>query len=205
MPKSTFYRISEEKRNRILDAAKHEFLSVPYNEVSINRIIKQAQIPRGSFYQYFDGKDDLLHFVLEENKNNLFQILTEEIEKADGDLFKGIEKQIDRIVHFVCHDNSGKVRMLFSEPWIFERIWMAVMRENTCDGSLSNKFIDKIDCSLLDVENEEELVLLVSILEAVFKDSIGKILLNGDQLDEVKARQMISAKVHTLKRHYSKK
>ena len=71
MPKSTFYRISEEKRNRILTAARNEFLSVPYSEVSINKIIKEAKIPRGSFYQYFEDKEDLFYFMLQEHKNFL--------------------------------------------------------------------------------------------------------------------------------------
>ena len=205
MPKSTFYRISEEKQNRIMNAARKEFLSVPYSEVSINRIIKEAEIPRGSFYQYFDGKEDLFYFVLEENKNNLFRILIREIEKTDGDIFKGIENQIDRLVEFIYHDNSGKVRMLFSEPWIFETIWMAVMKEKTCEGSVSNSLISKIDCSLLDIDSEEELLLLISILAAVLKDSIGKIGVCSDRMDEAAAKDMIRAKIHTLKCHYSKK
>lgn len=205
MPKSTFYRISEEKQNRIMNAARNEFLSVPYSEVSINRIIKEAEIPRGSFYQYFDGKEDLFYFVLQENKNSLLRTVTREIEKTDGDIFKGIENHIDRLVEFIYYDNSGKVRMLFSEPWIFETIWMAVMKEKTCEGSVSNSLISKIDCSLLDIDSEEELMLLVSILAAVLKDSIGKIFVCSDQIDEAVAKDMIRAKIHTLKCHYSKK
>lgn len=35
-----------------------------FSEASINRIVKAAQIPRGSFYQYFDGKEDLFSYVI---------------------------------------------------------------------------------------------------------------------------------------------
>ena len=71
MPKKTFYNLPEEKRKKILDAACSEFLRVPYEEVSINQIIKIAQIPRGSFYQYFDDKDDLFDYFIHIYKEKL--------------------------------------------------------------------------------------------------------------------------------------
>lgn len=204
MPKGTFYRIPEEKQKRILDAARQQFLSVPYREVSINKIIKQAEIPRGSFYQYFEDKEDLFRFVLQESKNNLFGILAEEIEKSNGDIFQCMENHVDRIVEIVYHDESGKMQMLFSESWIFETILMAVINEKECDGETSLSLLDKIDRSILDVEDEEELALMVSILSAVARDSIGKIFLHKD-MDEMQAKRMFKAKVRTLKKHYSRK
>lgn len=59
MPTQTFFDLSEEKRNRILSAARKVFVSVPYEKVTIQSIIEAADIPRGSFYQYFADKDDL--------------------------------------------------------------------------------------------------------------------------------------------------
>lgn len=51
MPKDTFFRLPDDKRNRILKGAKKEFYNCTFSEASINRIIKDAEIPRGSFYQ----------------------------------------------------------------------------------------------------------------------------------------------------------
>ena len=49
MPKDTFFRLPDDKRNRILKGAKKEFYNCTFSEASINRIIKDAEIPRGSF------------------------------------------------------------------------------------------------------------------------------------------------------------
>ena len=65
--------------------------------------------------------------------------------------------------------------------------------------------IDKIDRSFLDVEDEAELILLVSILGVVIRESIGKLFLHSEKVNPEKAKEMIHAKVGTLKRHYSKK
>ena len=64
MPSATFFNLPGEKRRRLLDAAWEEMTAVSFDKVSINRIIQDAGIPRGSFYQYFTDKLDLFRFLL---------------------------------------------------------------------------------------------------------------------------------------------
>ncbi len=64
MAKPTFYNLPEEKRLRITSAARCEFASVGYDLASIQTIIGNANIPRGSFYQYFEDKRDLFLTIL---------------------------------------------------------------------------------------------------------------------------------------------
>ena len=66
MPRDTFFNLPEPKRKAVFDAAVSEFSLHMFSEASINRIVKAAQIPRGSFYQYFDGKEDLFSYVITE-------------------------------------------------------------------------------------------------------------------------------------------
>ena len=56
---ATFERLPEEKKDRILQSARAVFIRYPYEKTSINRILAEAEIPKGSFYQYFDDKSDL--------------------------------------------------------------------------------------------------------------------------------------------------
>jgi len=66
MPTNTFNNLSEEKQKRIFNAAVREFAARRFREASINQIVKDALIPRGSFYQYFEDKEDLYLYVLAE-------------------------------------------------------------------------------------------------------------------------------------------
>lgn len=59
MPKETFLNLSEEKRRRFIEAALREFSQHNFENASINRIIKNLSIARGSVYQYFNDKLDL--------------------------------------------------------------------------------------------------------------------------------------------------
>ena len=60
MPKETFLKLPEEKKDKIIKAAKKEFARVPFEQTSIKNIVEDADIARGSFYQYFESKEDLL-------------------------------------------------------------------------------------------------------------------------------------------------
>ena len=64
MPKETFYHLKEEKKQKIIQAIENEFCRVPFAEASINRIIEEAKIPRGSFYQYFEDKEDAITLLM---------------------------------------------------------------------------------------------------------------------------------------------
>lgn len=69
MPNTTFFNLNEEKRNRIIDSAIKEFENTPFNQAKLSNIIRNAKIPRGSFYQYFDDKTDLYTYIFEIIKN----------------------------------------------------------------------------------------------------------------------------------------
>lgn len=72
LPTSTFYNLNEDKQKRIFAAAVREFAARRFSEASINQIIKEAEISRGSFYQYFGGKEDLyLHVLAEIGKEKM--------------------------------------------------------------------------------------------------------------------------------------
>ncbi|MFP4020180.1 MAG: TetR/AcrR family transcriptional regulator [Halanaerobium sp.] len=80
MPKQTFFNLSETKKERIIDAAMKEFAENPYSKTSINRIIEQADISKGSFYQYFNNKKDLYKYLIELVTAKKIEFLNQKLE-----------------------------------------------------------------------------------------------------------------------------
>ena len=66
MPSKTFLRLEKEKQTKILDACIKEFSEYLFEDASINRMIKAADISRGSFYTYFESKEDVYFFLLDQ-------------------------------------------------------------------------------------------------------------------------------------------
>ena len=87
MPTATFYRLPEEKRKRLIDACWTEVSQFRFSEISISRIISAAHIPRGSFYQYFEDKEELLRYLLEDMREYFVSQIREILIAARGDLF----------------------------------------------------------------------------------------------------------------------
>ena len=76
MPTETFFKLPQDKRDRIFEAAVEEFSHYRFSEASINRIVKAAQIPRGSFYQYFQGKEDIYQYILGYVSSEKFKVFS---------------------------------------------------------------------------------------------------------------------------------
>lgn len=64
MPKQTFHNLPEEKRAAIVNAAIDEFVEHGFKAASINRIVANSDISKGSFYQYFEDKRDVFMYLL---------------------------------------------------------------------------------------------------------------------------------------------
>jgi AcrR family transcriptional regulator len=64
MPTKTFFNLPEQKRDALIQAAFDEFSNLDYNSASISRIVRELDIAKGSFYQYFQDKKDLYLYLL---------------------------------------------------------------------------------------------------------------------------------------------
>lgn len=66
---------SDIVKKNILTTAANLFYKQGYNSTGINQIIDEAGIARGSLYNHFKSKTDLLHTYLQETKNSWFDQL----------------------------------------------------------------------------------------------------------------------------------
>lgn len=59
MPKRTFNRLDDDKKERVMRAAIEEFQAHGFEKAKIEAIAKNAGVAKGSIYQYFDDKKEL--------------------------------------------------------------------------------------------------------------------------------------------------
>lgn len=95
MPSSTFLNLPAQKQEKLLEAATREFSRRPYTEASINQIIKDAGIPRGSFYMYFTDKEDLFRYLLSGYVDQMVMVLEEALLREHGDIFAALLRMYD--------------------------------------------------------------------------------------------------------------
>jgi len=83
---------------KIVGASLLELSRVPSDKISINKIIQTAGISRGSFYQYFNDKFDLLNYILSDFKNGLQNCFRKNLEKYNGDIFEMTKAVYEEII-----------------------------------------------------------------------------------------------------------
>lgn len=106
MIKKTFLNLPTEKRGRIIREVKKEFAEHPVEKISINRIIQRANISRGSFYQYFDDKADLVTVVTGEFSDYMYNVISGSMEKSGDDVFQLPIDMFNGIMNFVQRGNN---------------------------------------------------------------------------------------------------
>ena len=189
MIKKTFYNLPYEKRKRITDAVIKEFMERPNEKVSINRIIKTAEISRGSFYQYFDDKVDLIEIItktmFEESSNKAKEIL----KLSCGDLFVMYIKMFDYFDDYSSQKQTMKIMRNIVDSFKANDDLVSEYLKNRFNMALTNNEIyTMVDRQNLKFQDNESVKCLIEILTQVLKNAIFDVFVAGSDREEVRER-----------------
>ena len=194
MPSATFFHLPPAKREKLLQCAREEFSRVPFDEASINRIVHQAEISRGSFYMYFTDKADLFRYLLQCYLDELTQMLLELLTREQGDLFAAFEALFQTLVErredataqqfqAILHRNAG--------------VQQGALLRSAGTHSLFAALSGHIDASRLSICREEDLEDMFHILVSVTAPALCAAL---SHTDPQPARDRFCAQLDILRR-----
>lgn len=173
MPTNTFFNLPAEKKHKILKAANKEFARVPLEQASIKNIVEDAEIARGSFYQYFENKQDLFEYIMTSKTGDMEKNLMKMIEDENGNIINIFINIYDHLIEV------GKIRRnnkLFRQ--IFENIKTSDNLMLTRKEEM-NKKLEKIlqdlyskNKDILNIKDEKEFKLVIEILSAITRRRI---------------------------------
>jgi len=202
MPTSTFFNLPREKRDKLLAAIKEELSRVPFEEVSINKIVRSAGIARGSFYQYFHDKPDMLGYILSGFQEQLMGHIRDSLERSGGDVFRLFTDILDFSILFSQGDDAlGLHRQLFTDRRIHAMLFQARDRIRT-EMDLLPELRSRISTENLSLQSEEDFLDMVETLMAVTRDASFQIVSSTQSHGEVRRRYL--NKLALLKRGYAK-
>ncbi len=91
----TFRQLPPDKQERVLDAALSEFADQGYQAASLNRLVAQAGIAKGSLYQYFPNKEGIFRHLFQFALNRVQRTLTAVKEETlEAGFFERLEKSL---------------------------------------------------------------------------------------------------------------
>lgn len=185
MPKKTYFNLDEDKKLRILNAAKEEFSRVPLLEASISNVIKIAGIPRGSFYQYFENKEDLYFYYFDTIRQNQSKRFVEVLKQNHGDIVLTMKTFFSETI---ADTVSGENAAFFKNAFVrmdFKMSNRMQPHHRPHSGSHPHfggpfqqnqksdfDVMSEIDRSLLTISSDEEINLLMFSLMSPFMKTI---------------------------------
>lgn len=89
----------ERKRERICLSAVEIFSEKSFDKTTVSEIARNAGVGKGTFYLYFNSKEELLSFLLEHGIERLIYYVSEKIEDGTGPIEK-LELAIDAQLYF---------------------------------------------------------------------------------------------------------
>lgn len=201
MPKETFLKLSKEKQQKIIKSAKKEFARAPIENVSIKNIVEDADIARGSFYQYFESKEDLLIYILKENSEELNNKLRNKLKEINGNIFE---------LYVFLYDSMIEEFIDNSDQELFKQIFINLKSsdENVFDLVKKNKpqdiieYYEQIDKTKLNITNHEDLVIICDMLNAITRRAVIK---NFKNKSKEYCRKMFLKEIEYLKHGIEKK
>lgn len=164
MPKETFFNLNENKRQKIEKAIEEEFGRTSFSETSISNIIKNAQIPRGSFYQYFEDKEDAIKYILQKYINMEKENIQKFLFQSDGDIFKASIKLYEYIICEV--ENSIKVKLYKNVLEEFKKSDFNSF-ESLCESKKFEFPKNLINIDIINIKNKEDIKYIFRILSIV--------------------------------------
>ena len=201
MPTERFYRLPEAKKQVIRQAAIKEFARVPFEKASINQIIQNADISRGSFYTYFEDKQDLLKWLIYAQAEQHFNNYIERLRENGGDLWDMLENMFDRGLDLM--ERAGLINIF--QNLIKSAKFMDIFRgdpEYDPQVCRENQSFMKLLYENIDQDKEpisrEALNELIEMHMVVFMMSLKRFFRDGEKKEE--ASEYYKRHIHML--HY---
>ena len=170
MAKQTFLNLPDKKKEKIIKALKKEFSRASLKDSLVSNIIKDAQIPRGSFYQYFDDIEDSFYFIVDEYSKKIKKFLLDSITKNKGDIISSYRDLYIYILDMIEDESNKKY---------FEKIFLnmnyktqSMFTPNFNDGL--NIVINHVDIKQLNINSKFAIGYVIDIIESTMMNNIIK-------------------------------
>ena len=123
------------KRDQVIEAARKLFHQFGFKKVSMDEIAKEAGVTKKTIYMYFESKEELLKYFIQEEISNMEKIV-EKVEAKPQDFFETVNEAIYEILQYRKHQDFLNIIAREAE-WLKNPISMI-------DGKIQNYIKSKL-------------------------------------------------------------
>lgn len=198
MAKDKFFELDSEKQEKLINAAIEEFSTKTYEDASINKIIKSINLARGSFYLYFENKEDLYLYILKNYIEELREKLLIILDNNNKDIFKSLIVFYDEIVK----TNDSNYNLIHNIFINMNSKQLDIAFPKVIENEINGSVLNTIDFSNYDLSLKDREILL-SILMPLFFHAVAISFDKFHRIKDVRAHYV--AQLNIIKRGLERK
>ena len=130
----------QKRKQQIIDTAKEMFIKNGFQSTHIGQVCEKLNIARGTVYQYFGNKREILYAVLEQVEEKIDDILDPDDLK---DFLKGSPSQ-KALLKFVNERLTACIQAIVEEPIVMKLIFKDIVGIDKEVVARVNKFLHYI-------------------------------------------------------------
>jgi AcrR family transcriptional regulator len=196
MIKRTFYNLPPEKREKIIEVTRKEFRKGNKKKITINSVIKSAGISRGSFYQYFDDKLDLVELMTNDMMDKMVGFIKNELIEDGGDMFQVPMKIFD--VMTSDEINYKDIVVMTDRTNLNFDLVSEYMQYRFHEYDFTAKLAPYVDYSRMSLKSDEDLKYVVFMMEDAIRSAMVNVAKNAKA--HKKEREILRKKIELLQR-----
>jgi len=119
-------KLSKEKENAIIDAARKRFAHYGFSKVTMEEIAGDVEMGKASLYYYFPTKDDLFRAVIFQEQNELkksIELILEKPKYASEKLREYVEQRM-KFFRILINLGTLSVHSYFDTKSVFKKLFL---------------------------------------------------------------------------------
>jgi Transcriptional regulator len=113
----------ERRKQQIVDTAKQMFIDKGFQSTHIGQVCEKLDIARGTVYQYFRNKKEILYAILEDVLENIEDIFDQD----DFNEFFGGSPSNEAVLEFINKRLMSCITVLLGEPIVIKLIFKEII------------------------------------------------------------------------------
>lgn len=157
MPNKTFEHLPSEKKEAVIRAALKEFTAHDFAAASLNDIIADIGIAKGSFYRYFNNKQELYDYLVAYGLDKKIRYINQ-TKEPNGNLFQWIPRMVRNYIQFNLENvelaafmqKAASENRAVRDDYLFlkngRQVLIEKIKESQNDGIVSTRFSADFVC-----------------------------------------------------------
>jgi len=113
----------ERRKQQIIDTAKDMFINKGFQSTHIGQVCQKLNIARGTVYQYFSNKKEILYAILDSVVESIEDIM----DPDDLQEYLGANPDYNAILNFISNRMLKSINILLNEPIVIMLIFKDVI------------------------------------------------------------------------------